>query len=216
MQGFQGWTCHILSIEQLRDSGRMEGVTHMWTTARGRVPRWEKPRVLWNNATQPGLGVRSRQASTDLKGTITTHAGQEWAAERAQRNYVVQHDWPGGPRSGKEDQGWDRGREEGGDEARQAREVRARDELQGELQTNCNSATSEGFTFISKEEIITQWWLRVAWERRHSKYNLVESALNSLGKRRDTQDPYPLSHLKSILEVEKKVPLHRIYTIFNH
>ena len=49
--------------------------------------------------------MRSRQASTDLKGTITTHAGQEWAVERAQRSYVVQHDWPGGLRSGKEDQG---------------------------------------------------------------------------------------------------------------
>ena len=35
-------------------------------------------------------------------------------------------------------------------------EVRARDELKEELQTNYNSATSERFTFISKEEITTQ------------------------------------------------------------
>ena len=182
MQGFQRWTRHILSIEQLRDTEGMAGMTLMWTATRGRVPRWMQPRLLWNSATQPGLGVRSRKASADLKGIITMHSGQERPAERAERNYVGQHDWRRGFRSGKVDQGWDRGRKR--EEMRPDRqaEVRARDELQDELQTNYNSATSERFTFISKEEITTQWWLCIAWEGRHSKYNLVESALNSLGK----------------------------------
>ena len=45
---------------------------------------------------------------------------------------------------------------------------------------NCNSATSERFTFcISKEVIITQW------EGKHSKCNLAESDLNSLGRKKE-------------------------------
>ena len=99
--------------------------------------------------------MRSGKASPDLKGIITTHSGQEWAVERAQRNCVVQR--------GVEDLGLakrTRAETEGGkrEEMRpdQQAEVRARDELQGELQTDCNSVTSERLTFVSEEEMITQ------------------------------------------------------------